>query len=263
MSDNLGTFSDAAKTLSRNPLGIVALFIVLVYAMAALVLGLSGNNGLGAFERVLLVLFLVLFPPGVMWVFRDLVIHHTVKLYGPGDYKDEKNFVDLAPRAQATAAAVTAATAAASGTGLRTAAMADPKRVLSTALRATAAARNAPTVPKVLWVDDKPEGNLHERRALEAAGFSVLTATTTEEALQRIATDPFDVIISDMGRPEGAEAGYDLLARLRSAGNTTPFIIYSTRRSAEQRAEAKRRGALDSTSDPNELLELVTDAIPH
>ena len=59
MSENLGTFSDTAKTLSRNPLGIIALFIVLVYGMAALALGVA--NGLNWLDRLLLVLFLVLF----------------------------------------------------------------------------------------------------------------------------------------------------------------------------------------------------------
>jgi len=261
MSDNLGTFGDTAKALSRNPLGIIALFIVLVYGMAALVLGLG--NGLGGFERALLVIFLVTFPPGVLWVFRDLVIKHTGRLYSPGDYKDEVHFVDLTKAEAEVVLNVSAAAAIAprSGTGLLEAGPTDATGLFAAARQVTAAARAAPAVPKILWVDDNPNGNLHERRALEAAGFSVHTARSTEEAERRLAGERFDVVISDMGRTEGTQAGYDLLETLRQAKNAIPFIIYAGSASPALRAEAKRRGALDSTNDPKELLELVTQAI--
>ncbi len=260
MSDNLGTFGETAKSLSRNPLGIIALFIVLVYGMAALALGVA--NGLNWLDRLLLVLFLVLFPPIVLMVFKELVISHHTKLYGPGDFKDEKIFGQLIRQVTQVAESTNAAIASGTRTGLPAAAPSDPARVLTTALRATAVARSAPRVPKVLWVDDRPDNNVHERAALEAAGFSVHMATTTEEAEKRVAAERFDVIISDMARPEGAQAGYDLLKQLRDAKNETPYIIYASSAAPEQRSEAQRRGALDCTNDPNELLELVTRAIP-
>ena len=43
--NSLRSFSDAAGKLSRNPLGIIALFIVLVYGMASLVTALIGSSG--------------------------------------------------------------------------------------------------------------------------------------------------------------------------------------------------------------------------
>ena len=52
----LGTFSEAAKGLARNPLGIIALFIVLLYGFAALTLGI--NSSLQSTERLPLVWFL-------------------------------------------------------------------------------------------------------------------------------------------------------------------------------------------------------------
>lgn len=261
MSDNLGTFSDTAKALSRNPLGIIALFIVLVYAMAALVLGVAAN-GLGIFERVLLVLFLVLFPPGVLWVFRDLVIKYPGRLYSPGDFKDEENFIRMT-REAAVVINMTAAAAvpSRSGTGLPAVPPPDHARLVAAARNATSAASAAPARPKILWVDDKPDNNLLERRAMEAAGFSIDTALSTDEAAKRVAAERFDVVISDMGRPEGADAGYTLLQELRASNVTVPYIIYSSSATPQQRTEAKRRGALDCTNDPNELLELVTRAI--
>ena len=255
MSDNLGTMSETAKALSRNPLGIIALFIVLVYGMAALVLGVAAN-GLGAFERVLLVLFLVSFPPGVLWVFRDLVMNHTGKLYSPADFKEEKNFMEV------VAALAAAAGRAEATPGQAAAPPADPVRLFSAARMATAAARTATRVPKVLWVDDRPTNNAHERRAMEAAGMSVQTALTTEEGLARAAGDRFDVIVSDMRRPEGEQAGYDLLKALRARNDATPFIIYAGPASAAQKEEAKALGATARATSANELIELVTKALP-
>ncbi|MCI6809521.1 MAG: hypothetical protein MR958_04930 [Spirochaetia bacterium] len=38
------------------------------------------------------VIFLVIFPVLVLFVFAYLVINHHQKLYAPSDYRDEKNF---------------------------------------------------------------------------------------------------------------------------------------------------------------------------
>lgn len=88
---SLGQFIGAAKSLSRNPLGIIALFIVLVYGFAVLLFGLSAEH-LDSFERKVLVMFVVLFPVLVLGTFHNLVAKHHLKLYSPQDFKDESNF---------------------------------------------------------------------------------------------------------------------------------------------------------------------------
>jgi len=90
VTDNLKTFAETAKGLTRNPLGIIALFIVLVYGVAALVTAFARSMEAG--ERQPLIWFLVLFPPIVLAVFAWLVSKHPGKLYGPGDYRDEENY---------------------------------------------------------------------------------------------------------------------------------------------------------------------------
>src|SRR5205085_12233552 len=71
----------------------------------------------------------------------------------------------------------------------------------------------------------------------------------------------FDVIISDMSRPPDKYAGYTLLEKMKSMDITTPFIIYASGKKPEYVAEAKRRGAFGSTNEPQELLEMVIQAI--
>jgi CheY-like chemotaxis protein len=114
---------------------------------------------------------------------------------------------------------------------------------------------------KVLWVDDRPKNNVYERQALEALGVGFVLAQSTDEAIEKLARQKFDAIISDMGRPPDLQAGYTLLDQLRANGDRTPFIIYAGSRAAEHQAEARRRGAVGCTNHPSELLEMVLAAI--
>ncbi len=80
------------KDLVRNPIGIVALFISLIYAFANLLLGATVSS-LSEQERYPLIIFIVLFPVVVLGVFYRLVSKHHGKLYAPGDYKDDQSFL--------------------------------------------------------------------------------------------------------------------------------------------------------------------------
>jgi hypothetical protein len=82
----------AAQKLARNPLGIIALFIVLVYGIAGLVLGTTADT-LAPDERILLVSFLVGFPVLTLGVFAWLTIRHHGKLYGPSDFREDRSFL--------------------------------------------------------------------------------------------------------------------------------------------------------------------------
>jgi CheY-like chemotaxis protein len=119
----------------------------------------------------------------------------------------------------------------------------------------------------VLWVDDRPNNNVHEREALEALGVRFVLATSTEEAIERIkrrsasGAGPFDAVISDMGRPPDPRAGYTLLDQLQASGDQTPFIIYAGSRTPEHWAEARRHGAVGCTNRPDELFEMVLTAL--
>jgi hypothetical protein len=99
MPTGLKEFGDIAKKLSVNPLGIIALFIVLVYGIAALVLVVSVSS-FEPGERLPLIWFLVGFPPIVLFTFAWLVARHHVKLYAPKDYPDPTQFLQTLDTAQ-------------------------------------------------------------------------------------------------------------------------------------------------------------------
>ena len=113
----------------------------------------------------------------------------------------------------------------------------------------------------VLWVDDNPDNNRYERKALEALGIRFVLSTSTEDALDQVRRQAFDLIISDMGRPPDARAGYTLLDALRVMGDHTPYMIYAGSRAPDHVAEARQHGALGSTNDPQELIRVVTRSL--
>ncbi len=92
MSD-FSKFLENGKKYARNPLGIIALFISLIYGFACLVLG-AGATDLEPNQKSILIYFLVSFPFITLLSFLYLVTKHSCKLYGPGDYEDEENYLE-------------------------------------------------------------------------------------------------------------------------------------------------------------------------
>ena len=89
-------FGETAIKLARNPLGIIALFQVLIYGIAGYVTAKVDTNNPNLL--IPLVWFLVIFPIIVLVVFAYLVIAHHEKLYAPSDFTDEENFMRSAGR---------------------------------------------------------------------------------------------------------------------------------------------------------------------
>jgi CheY-like chemotaxis protein len=109
----------------------------------------------------------------------------------------------------------------------------------------------------ILWVDDRPNNNIYERRSFEALGIDFALALSTDEALEILKRKNFSAIISDMGRKEGPTEGYALLEALRETDSETPFFIYAGSNAPEHKREATERGAQGSTNNPEELFNLV------
>lgn len=115
---------------------------------------------------------------------------------------------------------------------------------------------------KILWVDDRPDNNVYERQAFESMGLEFALALSTQEALQALSTRKFAAIISDMGRKEGPREGYVLLEAVRAVDKSIPFFIYAGSRAPAHQREAALRGAQGTTNIAEELVEMVTRALP-
>ncbi|QEO79882.1 hypothetical protein [Pseudomonas brassicacearum] len=77
---------------ARNPLGIIGLFISLIYGFANWMLGSSVSN-LQPNERLIIIWFIVVFPVLILATFCYLVVKHHGKLYAPKDYKKDESFL--------------------------------------------------------------------------------------------------------------------------------------------------------------------------
>lgn len=124
-----------------------------------------------------------------------------------------------------------------------------------------------PEQKRVLWVDDRPEGNRHIAAALAKLQIEVVMATSTAQALHCIGSDAegFDLIISDWEREgEAPRAGLQLLAAMRKIGLAEPVIFYHGafgERLAERATQAALAGAFGDATLPFELMALVHKAL--
>ncbi len=104
----------------------------------------------------------------------------------------------------------------------------------------------------ILYVDDAEE--LHEpfRIFMESAGsFKVHTCSSSAEALARMAGGEYRAIVSDFQMP-GMD-GIELLRKLRSGNDTTPFILFTGKGREEVAINAINNGAdfyLQKGGDP-------------
>lgn len=169
--------------------------------------------------------------------------------------------IDVSAKRNEATAALTAAAVARSEGAPQDAAADARKAVEVVTEKATPAVIRRAAGARVLWVDDNPGNNIHERQSLEAFGIQFVLAQSTQAALDLLKQGRFDLVISDMNRPPDAEAGYTLLDSLRQAGDSTPYIIYAGSRSLSSQLEAQRRGAAGCTNSPNELFGLVLSVL--
>ncbi len=115
--------------------------------------------------------------------------------------------------------------------------------------------------PMVLWVDDNPDNNVYERKAMEAVGIQLVLSENTSDALKLLSRQSFAAVISDMGRREGPREGYALLDAKRTSGDQTPLFFYASSNAPEYKRETYEHGGQGCTSDAQELFEMITKTI--
>jgi CheY-like chemotaxis protein len=251
-------FAESAKGFTKSPLGIIALFIVLVYGFATIAVTFGSN--LKDYVAPL-IYFLILFPVVVFVGFLWLVSRHSDKIYGPSDFKDEGNFMTMKMSAVASLAAATAKQPDGNSSETVQQQLNSIVELVSKTAPKQNSDRREKWKTRILWVDDRPENNVYERKAFESQGFTFSLALSTDQALELLNDTKFAAIISDMGRKEGPQEGYVLLEKIRNAGDQTPFFIYASSNSIEHKKMALEKGAQGSTNNAQELYKMVMTKI--
>ena len=115
----------------------------------------------------------------------------------------------------------------------------------------------------VLVVEDEPQMRRFLRASLVSHGFRLIEAETQKEALAQATTHSPDIVLMDLGLPDGD--GMDLTRRLRE-WSRVPIIVISARGREEDKVDALDAGADDYLTKPfgvNELLARMRVALRH
>jgi two-component system, OmpR family, KDP operon response regulator KdpE len=116
---------------------------------------------------------------------------------------------------------------------------------------------------RVLVVDDEPAILRFLRPALVASNYDVEAAGTAAEATKRIATDVPDIVVLDLGLPDGD--GRDVIRQVR-AWSDVPIVVLSARDRETDKIEALDLGADDFVNKPfgvGELMARMRTALRH
>lgn len=260
MNTDFKDFHTSALGFTRSPLGIIALFIVLIYGFATLSVTFGDNLK----EYIaLLVYFLILFPVFVFIGFLWLVSKHHDKIYGPSDFKNEDNFIKMKMSSAASLAVATVSQSKEIQKEKDIQEQIDSiiEMVSKTTFNNKESYSTYEWKKRILWVDDRPENNIYERHAFESQGLSFSLALSTKEALEILKNNKYAAIISDMERKEGDQEGYVLLDKIRKMKNQTPFFIYASSNLPAHKRLAQEKGVQGSTNSAQELFEMVMNVV--
>ena len=112
---------------------------------------------------------------------------------------------------------------------------------------------------RVLVVDDEPDAGEMVGIVLGQSGALVTVVTSAAEALQRLQTEPFDILVSDIGMP--GQDGYQLMRELRrrpaEQGGTVPAVALTAFARPEDRTRAVLSGYQVHLTKPVEPWELT------
>jgi two-component system, OmpR family, response regulator MprA len=108
---------------------------------------------------------------------------------------------------------------------------------------------------RVLIVDDEPAVQTALSRALRLERYEVALAADGREALERLGTMAYEVVILDVSMPH--VDGLEVCRRLRDGGDRTPVLMLTAREGVDDRVAGLDAGADDYLVKPFALRELL------
>ncbi len=117
--------------------------------------------------------------------------------------------------------------------------------------------------PRILVVEDEPEIRRFLRVSLDHHGFRLSEVPTVRDAIAQAAMQPPDLMILDLGLPDGD--GLDVIRNVRE-WSPLPIVVLSARGQEQDKVRALDAGADDYLTKPfgiEELLARVRVALRH
>ena len=107
---------------------------------------------------------------------------------------------------------------------------------------------------RVLLVEDDAQLGDGLRTALKQEGYAVDWAQDGEEADLALRTEPYDIVVLDLGLP--GQSGLEVLDHLRRRGSDVPVLILTARDTSKDRVAGLDKGADDYMVKPFNIDEL-------
>lgn len=108
---------------------------------------------------------------------------------------------------------------------------------------------------RVLIIEDDPKVAGAVRSGLAGEGYQVVVSRTGEDGFFRATTEPYDLILLDLGLP--GRGGLEILAGLRGRGLSLPVLVLTARDTVEDRVVGLDSGADDYLVKPFAFAELL------
>lgn len=108
--------------------------------------------------------------------------------------------------------------------------------------------------PTILVVEDDAAIQRNIARGLTEQSYRVVAAGTTAEARRLLAHDEVDLVVLDIGLPDGN--GLAVLREIRSKGSAIPVILLTARDTVEDKVAGLDLGADDYLAKPYDFQEL-------
>jgi len=110
--------------------------------------------------------------------------------------------------------------------------------------------------PRVLVIEDDPDGCRSVAEAIRDLGYEVLVASTGAEGLRLFENEPADVVLTDLVLPD--IGGQDVLTRILGMDDQTPVIIMTAYGTVSSAVQTVKAGAYDYLTKPLDLDALQT-----
>jgi DNA-binding response OmpR family regulator len=106
----------------------------------------------------------------------------------------------------------------------------------------------------VLFVEDTADTRDLVEFSLQSEGFTVVTAQTADEGLALARTQPFGLILLDIGLPD--KDGLEVCREIRRFDKQTPILFYTAFAELLDQEEAAKAGAQGTLRKPEDTARI-------